>query len=93
MAKQKSWCEVNVGMPEEEKIHVVNSFLNSEDIVILKDNYVVATYLLCYLIGKNLVATIHLSGSRKLSEDEIDILFINNHELLRVANHIFGGDA
>ncbi|MGJ9384393.1 TIR domain-containing protein [Salipaludibacillus sp. CF4.18] len=86
--------DVNDGKPEEEKIQVVDSFLKSEDIVILKDDYIVKTYLLCYPIGNNLVATIHLTGSKdELSEESIDLLFMTNYELLRVANHIFGGDA
>ncbi|WP_054637422.1 hypothetical protein [Thalassobacillus sp. C254] len=76
----------------DKKIKVVESYLNSEDLVVLKDDYIVKTYLLCYPIGNQLVATIHMSGARELSTEELDLLFVNNHELLRVANYLFRGD-
>ncbi|WP_174614718.1 TIR domain-containing protein [Virgibacillus ihumii] len=82
---------INNEREEGNKILVVDSFLNSEEQVILLEDFLVNTYLLCYPIGKELVLTIHIRGRGNLTESNFNQLFVVNHELLSSVNYLFGG--
>jgi hypothetical protein len=83
---------VNNERQESDRIIVVDCFLQNEELVLLKnsgsyDN----TYVLCYPIANQLVLTVAITGRRKLESEEIDQIFLDNHNLLDTINNIFGG--
>lgn len=82
---------INDDRADGNKILVVDCFLNSEEQVILLEDFLVKTYLICYPIGKDLVLTIHVRGRESLTEDDFNQLFVANHELLSSVNYLFGG--
>lgn len=47
--------------------------------------------MLCYPIGNQLVLTVAITGRRELSQEEIDQIFLDNHNLLNTINNIYGG--
>ncbi|GAA0337579.1 hypothetical protein GCM10008967_29800 [Bacillus carboniphilus] len=85
---------VNEGRHESERIIVVDCFLKSEESVLRKsDIHFDKRYGLCYPIGKQLVLLVAITGTRELSEEEIDDIFRHNYNLMNTINYIFGGDS
>lgn len=83
---------VNTGKNQSERIVVVDCLLNSEELVLLKNNTSFdKKYVLCYPIGNEIVLTVALTGRVSLSEAEMDQIFLDNHKLLGIINYLFGG--
>jgi hypothetical protein len=84
---------INDGKPESERIVVVDCFLKNEELVLRKrDIHFDKRYGLCYPIGNKLVLLVAITGTRALSEEEIDDIFNLNYNLMSTINYIFGGD-
>ncbi|WP_409298940.1 TIR domain-containing protein [Peribacillus sp. SCS-26] len=83
---------INETRDPSDRIIVVDSFLQSEELVLEKNTSAFDnTYVLCYPIGKKLVITIAISGKEKLDRKEIDQIFLSNYNLLNTINSIYGG--
>ncbi|MFZ3590040.1 hypothetical protein ACOI1C_12355 [Bacillus sp. DJP31] len=82
---------VNQGKNEEERIVVIDCYLNNEDKVLIKtDTPFDKMYVMCYPIGKELVITVAITGKQKLEEADFDQVFLENHNLLGTINLLFG---
>lgn len=79
------------GGKQGEKL-VADCFLNSEERVLLINDLLVKTYLICYPF-KNIVATVHISGPYELNKEQLDEMFSTNQELLRIIQFLFGPPA
>jgi hypothetical protein len=83
---------INADKEQSDRIVVIDCLLNSEELVLLKNNSSFdKTYVLCYPIGNKLVLTVAITGKNALSENEIDQIFLDNHKLLGIINYLFGG--
>ncbi|WP_404427726.1 nucleotide-binding protein [Ureibacillus chungkukjangi] len=82
---------INDDRQKGNEILVVDSFLSSVEQVTLLEDTLIKTYLICYPIGKDLVLTVHIRGTKLLQENELDQLFLTNHELMSTINYLFGG--
>lgn len=85
---------VNEGREASESIIVVDCFLKSEESVLRKsDIYFDKRYGLCYPVGIQFVLHVAITGTRELSEEEIDDIFRHNYNLMNTINYIFGGNS
>lgn len=82
---------VNEGRREDERIVVVDCFLKNEEQVLLKNQYIDHKYIFCYPIEKKLVITIAITGRKNLSDNDIDQIFLANHDLIKAVHYLFGG--
>ncbi|WP_026694243.1 nucleotide-binding protein [Peribacillus kribbensis] len=82
---------INEERGEEDHILVIDSFLRSEEQVLLKDSHFDETYVICYPIASTLLITVAISGKKELSDEELDKLFLANHNLMGTINYLFGG--
>lgn len=85
---------VNEGKRDADRIIVVDCFLKNEESVLRKsDIHFDKRYGLCYPVGNQLVLIISITGTKTLSEEEIDDIFRHNYNLMNTINYIFGGDS
>lgn len=85
---------INEGKQESNRIIVVDCFFKNEESVLRKsDIHFDKRYALCYPIGNQLVLLVAITGTRELSEVEIDSIFKHNYNLMDTINYIFGGDS
>lgn len=82
---------INDGRKAGERIVVVDCFLNNEEQVLLKDQYIDHQYVFCYPIPQVMVITIAITGRKKLSGKDIDAIFLKNHDLMKSVHYLFGG--
>ena len=82
---------VNDGRKEDERIVVVDCFLKNEEQVLQKHQYIDYNYVFCYPIEKELVITISITGRNRLSAEDIDDVFLHNHDLIKAVHYLFGG--
>ncbi|PEK99077.1 TIR domain-containing protein [Bacillus sp. AFS017336] len=84
---------VNKGI-DDNRIFVIDSYLNSEIIFIKKSEFYNA-YLICYPIENSMVLTVTFSSEEydaiDLTEDEKDFLLGRNKRLMKTINELFGG--
>ncbi|WP_235941527.1 TIR domain-containing protein [Paenibacillus puerhi] len=74
------------------RIFVVNAYISGKTQFCLYGQHVVKVYLLCYPIGRELVVTVHLSGTRTIAQDDLIRLQEDNQELMDTIHYLFGGD-
>ncbi|MFB4475382.1 TIR domain-containing protein [Oceanobacillus caeni] len=82
---------INNDRDEEDKILVVDCFLNSEEQVLLIDTHFDKKYVLCYPIDNKLVITVAITGRFELSNENLNQIFLSNHELIKGIHYLFGG--
>ncbi|MEK8133148.1 nucleotide-binding protein [Paenibacillus filicis] len=84
--------------PEEQqadsasRIFVVNAYISRKTQFCLYGQHIAKVYLLCYPIGKELVVTLHLSGTRTVDQENLIRLQADNQELMDTIHYLFGGD-
>lgn len=83
----------NHGITDEtKKIFVLDAYLKGRW-TFLKMRQVADVYVLCYPLDSDHVLSVHISGPRVLSDEELREIVNLNQELLSTINHLVGGDS
>ncbi|TDF96662.1 TIR domain-containing protein [Paenibacillus piri] len=77
----------------EQRIGVLDAYLNSKVQFFLYRQHVAYEYLLCYPVDKKLVLTVHLTGPSVVAEDDLNRVYEDNQDLMGTVNYLFGGDS
>ncbi|MDF2962311.1 MAG: nucleotide-binding protein-like protein containing TIR-like domain [Paenibacillus sp.] len=77
----------------EQRIGVLDAYLNSKVQFFLYRQHVAYEYLLCYPVDKKLVLTVHLTGPAMVTEDDLNRMYEDNQDLMGTINYLFGGDS
>jgi len=76
----------------DQRIFVLDAFLSGEW-SFFRRREIAMVYILCYPLGKNLVLSVHISGTIELSDEQLaDIVEIND-ELLMTVRYLEGGNS
>ncbi|PLT29472.1 TIR domain-containing protein [Peribacillus deserti] len=76
---------------DPDRILMIDSFLQGEELVHLTKDHLFKTYLICYPIGVELVITVTISGPDVLTDEQLDSHFVANYDLIKTINYLFGG--
>ncbi|MBE1441213.1 TIR domain-containing protein [Paenibacillus sp. OAS669] len=76
----------------DKKIYVLEAFLNSTW-EFLRRKEVAEVYVLCYPLDKEHVLSVHISGLKVLSKEDLTEIVHHNEELLATISHLVGGDS
>ncbi|NOU95379.1 hypothetical protein GC093_19430 [Paenibacillus sp. LMG 31456] len=77
----------------EQRIGVLDAYLNSKVQFFLYRQHVAYEYLLCYPVDKKLVLTVHLTGPTAVTEEDLNRVYGDNEDLMGTVNYLFGGDS
>ncbi|MNI28699.1 putative nucleotide-binding protein containing TIR-like domain protein [compost metagenome] len=77
----------------EQRIAVLDAYLNSKVQFLLYREHIAYEYLLCYPVGRKLVMTVHLTGPQVVSLDQLNKVFEDNQDLMGTLNYLFRGDS
>jgi predicted nucleotide-binding protein len=77
----------------EQRIGVLDAYLNSKVQFFLYRHHVAYEYLLCYPVDRKLVLTVHLTGPKMVAEDDLNRLYEDNQDLMGTINYLFGGES
>lgn len=78
---------------DEQRIGVLDAFLNNKVQFLLYKEHIAYEYLLCYSVGKKLVMTVHLTVPYLVSTNDLARIEEENQELLDAVHYLFGGDS
>ncbi|WP_281882862.1 nucleotide-binding protein [Paenibacillus sp. YYML68] len=81
------------GDDQATRLFVVEAYLNRKTQVCLYGQHVATVYLLCYPIGKELVFTVYLSGTKPVTDDDLRRLENDNRELMSTIHYLYGGES
>jgi predicted nucleotide-binding protein len=84
--------EESQDMPRNKHNIVLDAFMKGK-LEVFHERDVARTYVLCYPLGKEHVLSVHVSGARELSLQELDDIIEQNEELLGTIDHLIGGDS
>ncbi|MFD2671213.1 TIR domain-containing protein [Marinicrinis sediminis] len=76
----------------QPRIHIMDAYQKSLERLVLLNNGIVKTYLICYPVGKDILVVIHLTGKHEMSRDHIEAQLEENHKLISTIHYLFGGD-
>ncbi|WP_313997431.1 hypothetical protein [uncultured Paenibacillus sp.] len=77
---------------EDQKIYVVDAFKSGGWSFFTRQE-IAEVYVLCYSLGKEHVLSVHISGNKSLSFEELAAVVEVNGELLATIRHLVGGDS
>lgn len=81
-----------VAKKSDKKIYVLEAFLNSTW-EFLRRKEVAQVYVLCYPLDKEHVLSVHMSGLKVLSSEDLAEIVSHNEELLLTISNLVGGDS
>lgn len=78
---------------DDQRIGVLDAFLNDKVQFLLYKEHIAYEYLLCYSVGRKLVMTMHVTVPYLVSPDDLARVEEENRDLLDAVHYLFGGDA
>jgi hypothetical protein len=77
----------------EQRIGVLDAYLNSQVQFFLYRQHIAYEYLLCYPVDKKVVLTVHLTGPSLVDAEALNRVYEDNQDLMGTVNYLFGGDS
>jgi hypothetical protein len=77
----------------EQRVGVLDAYLNSKVQFFLYRQHIAYEYLLCYPVDRKLVLTVHLTGPTMVADEDLSRVYEDNRELMDTINYIFGGES